>query len=156
MSLVTLFESADRDLITLIKDKLLRFEGAKTSPKQVPGTNLFLKGTSDFLNNIRVTSVLWERGKITIYPIYDFEDALSFQFSGCIMAKFKFHNQYYVAHIHVTKDADDTRKQWTDLIRNTLGLSEITMFKPSEGVYACEILGVITNNGDCYSIGFDN
>lgn len=158
MSIVTLIESNginDRDLVTRIKDKFLRFEGSINPPKQVPATNLFLKGTSDFINDIRITSVLWEKGKITIYPLYDSEDVVSFQFSGCIMAKFKYYNQYYVAHVHVTKDEEDTRKQWIDFIKNSLWVTEITMFKPNEGVYAYEIWGVITSNGDCYSIGFN-
>lgn len=158
MSLIDLIKNTDGNntLFSQIKEKFLTREGlANTPPKQIPAMNLFLKGVTDSINNVNVTSVLWEPGEITVYPLSDVEDAISFQFSGCIMAKFKCNNRYYVAHIHVADNKTDKREQWIDFLTQTKAISEIIMFKPSRGVYAYEIWGIITQDGLCYSVGFD-
>ena len=117
-------------------------------------------GASFTLGELNVQGVFWDEvtKKISVYPVRN--DAISFKFSGCIMARFRIHEVYYVAHIHTDKDQElDCRKAWADFILNNENIiDELIMFKPgSEGTGfptgGCH--GIITRCGQCYTVRID-
>lgn len=75
---------------------------------------------------------LWDEvtKKIAIYP--SLNDAICFNFTGCIMARFRICETYYVAHIHTdTCQSLDCRKAWADFVpKNKNIIDELIMFRP--------------------------
>lgn len=81
------------------------------------GEKFCIYGASNIFDGLDVQAVFWDEvtRKISIYPVRN--DAISFNFSGCIMARFRIHEAYYVAHIHTDTDRNwDCRKTWADFV----------------------------------------
>ncbi len=118
-------------------------------------------GASNIFDGLDVQAVLWDEmtRKISIYPVRN--DAISFNFSGCIMARFRIHEVYYVAHIHTDTDRNwDCRKAWADFVlKNENIIDELIMFKlgsEETGSLNGKCHGIITRNGQCYTIRTDS
>lgn len=101
--------------------------------------------------------VLYVYGKISIYPILPHEDAISFDFSGCYIATFKYKNGKFVAHIAMDGNKD-TVKYWNHIVQEGI-ISDCILYEPTEPFqnlrHKC-YWGLITSDGDCYTIDFEN
>ena len=98
-------------------------------------------------------------------------DAISFQFTGCYLAKVMYNSDYFVFHIH-SSDSDSTADYWNQFIDdNRDRIAEITIFKPAvanekddvmfkylnesdKGIFT--IAGMITVDNECYEILLNN
>lgn len=110
--------------------------------------------------NIDYSVVLYAQCKVTVIPTDN--ATLSFDFSGCYMASFKFNGQRYVAHIaygdNYGRNAYLGATYWNQFItKNVENISEIRLFKPTEWVDQYQgifkhVWGLITERGDCYAI----
>ena len=105
--------------------------------------------------NIQLSAVKWKEGFITLYESK--YDAISFEFMGCLMARFRFKDKYYVAHIHCSHNFElDRRKEWSLFMQTYKPyISDLKIFKPGYFLgndYSGEVWGVITRNGRCFSI----
>lgn len=90
----------------------------------------------------KVDVVIWQEGHITIYPAN--YNSLSFKFSGCLMARFRIDNLYYIAHIHTSISENDCRKQWISFLYQFRDrIEELLIFKPG-----CN--GTIKKGLDCW------
>lgn len=104
----------------------------------------------------KVDIVPWIERYITIYPVT--HDTLSFQFSGCYMARFRIRDTYYIAHIHTSSESlnEDCRSIFARfLCRYKNEIEEFQMFKPWCHRRACGIVkywGLITRAGECYTL----
>ncbi len=102
----------------------------------------------------KVDVVIWQEGHITIYPAN--YDSLSFKFSGCLMARFRIDNLYYIVHIHTSISENDCRKQWTSFLYQFRDrIEELLIFKPGcNGTIkkGLDCWGLITRTGECYTL----
>lgn len=108
--------------------------------------------------------VLWKSAKISIYPWNPYMNAVSFQFSGCIMAAFKWKGKDYIAHIQ--RGETDCMADWIDFIKNDRkDISNLVMFRPDAEAWNRErqilklprdrdvyLWGLITPERHCYSV----
>ncbi|MBY2902230.1 MULTISPECIES: hypothetical protein [Bacteroides] len=119
----------------------------------------------------RLYGVYWRQSNISYYRIAKGADAISFQFTGCYLAKVMYNSDYFVFHIH-SSDSDSTAHYWNQFIDdNRDRIAEITIFKPAvanekddvmfkclnefdEGVFT--IAGMITADNECYEILLNN
>lgn len=114
------------------------------------------KRMSLFTNkNLQLSAVKWLNGCISLYESK--YDAISFQFQGCLMARFRFKDKYYVAHIHCSRDFRlDRRKEWSIFIQTYKSyISDLKIFKPGFFLgndYSGDVWGVITRNGRCFTL----
>ncbi|MDR2937478.1 MAG: hypothetical protein LBU92_00885 [Prevotellaceae bacterium] len=73
-------------------------------------------------------------GRITFCEVPEGCDAISFWFSGCAMAKFKYEGKWYVCHIslHGAGNTYDCREYWNTFVRNRRdsGIENIILFYP--------------------------
>lgn len=106
-----------------------------------------------------VTVVLWHEGLITLQPMSSETDALSFEFSGCTMARFLLKGVYYTAHIHTSDEIhylNDCKDEWIDYVWQQ-GITVLTMFRPDYLRLPNneECWGLISQEGNCYTIGVE-
>lgn len=107
--------------------------------------------------------VLWQHGYVSIQPRNAYMDAISFQFSGCIMAAYEYLGNSYVAHIQ--RGEYDRLNAWLNFVRkNRRDISRLVMFRPDaeewDRVYSLYdtrekdvyLWGVITPRYECYSV----
>lgn len=79
----------------------------------------------------KLTGVFWTKERIAYYSINPNVAAISFQFAGCYMAKFKLNNQWFICHIHSTTERYYDRKgDWNCFVRN-YNLQNLVVFKPT-------------------------
>ena len=102
---------------------------------------------------IKLSAVLWYRGGISVYE--STYDAISFDFSGCLMARFRMDGRYYAAHIHCDDNhQNDSRYVWANFMnlhRNRI--SDLTIFQPGHCLRKFKSTwGIIESDGTCYSI----
>lgn len=145
---------------TLANDLSIRARRDNDGTQQCFGGKFCTYGASHTFNGLKVQAVFWDEAtkKIAIYPVLN--DAISFNFTGCIMARLRICETYYVAHIHTDRCQDlDCRKAWADFVlKNKNIIDELIMFKP--GSKETEPLtgkchGIITRSGQCYTIMID-
>ena len=119
----------------------------------------------------RLYGVYWRQSNISYYRIAKGADAISFQFTGCYLAKVMYNSDYFVFHIH-SSDSDSTADYWNQFIDdNRDRIAEITIFKPAvanekddvmfkylnesdKGIFT--IAGMITVDNECYEILLNN
>ena len=97
-------------------------------------------------------AVIYVRSKISIFPIKQNADALSFEFSGCYMATFKYGTQKYAAHI-ASDGNNDIKKYWNSIVQRGI-ITDCVLFEPTEPLndFSTSCWGLITSSGDCYTI----
>ena len=90
-------------------------------------------------------------------------NVMSFNFSGCLMAKYNTSNGYYVAHIHCDSQlSNDCRSDFVGLLSiNQVRSNDLLLFRPlcNSYLYIPEdfrnirsVAGIITQNNRCYSM----
>lgn len=108
-----------------------------------------------------VDSVLWEPGKVAVYE--SMGDVISFDFSGCLMAKIKSGDLPLYAHIHCdTSVSKDSRYDFVKFLEtNNIQDDQLVLFRPLcddqylhfPQSYDCRyVWGVITKENKCYTI----
>lgn len=104
------------------------FDIQKTCPAfGIP--DLCEKGGRVQLNNHWVDAVIWEYKCISIHEKMPSIDAISFDFSGCVMAVFCLRGTWYSAHIQMGEY--DRALDWIDFIwRERSNLTALGMFRP--------------------------
>ena len=147
-------------LPTLATDLAIRARRDNVETQHCFGEKFCTYGASRTFDGLNVQAVFWDdvTKKIAIYPARN--DAISFNFTGYIMARFRIYETYYVAHIHTDTCRNwDCRKAWADFVlQNKNIIDELIMFKP--GSKETEPLtgkchGIITRCGQCYTIMID-
>lgn len=104
----------------------------------------------------RVAAVLWQEGLVTVLRARKEEDLFSFEFGGCVMARYKREGSPYVAHIHTDTWAErDCRDAWIDYAAYH-GIGRMKLFRPEfppnrRLPSGCEVWGIISAEGNCYS-----
>ncbi len=84
--------------------------------------------------NGRLSAVLYRPDRITFVRLADAQSALiSYEFSGCYLAKFRFRTAWYGAHIATAEAAAHDRKTlWMDFLRTYASdISALAMIRPS-------------------------
>ncbi len=99
--------------------------------------------------------VIYQYGMLSLGR-FAFGIGLSFDFSGCLMASFKYKDKHYLSHIAVD-DRYDGRLDFQNFMQqNDIGPNDFNIFKPCTSDKTCfRSWGLITKAGDCYSIGVD-
>lgn len=86
-----------------------------------------------------LSAVIYEFGYITYMKLPSrYCGAISYEFSGCFMAKLCFKGEWYIFHIATSREiAGDCKIQWLDFLHfHKNDITGITMFKPTlEAVY---------------------
>lgn len=83
------------------------------------------------INDCQLDSVIWKEGGISIHRMPSRMDAISFDFSGCVMAVFCLHGIWYSAHIHMGGSNDCTLK-WIAFVQQIRPhLEALCMFRPN-------------------------
>lgn len=121
-----------------------------------------------------ISYVEWIQTKISFFRIAEGAHAISYKFSGCIMAKFKFQNKWYAAHIATEEKPDrDCKAVWNDFYSEFTAngmLTDVHIFKPyavqeikthhleimdTRNWRKAAVCGVITSTNECYSCILD-
>lgn len=134
--------------------------GLPASEFQIYGANCRLHPNNQprlWFNDITFQIVKWLNGYITLFESP--KDALSFQFTGCVMARFKWGGRWYAAHIHNADPTTanlDRRLTWEQFVIRQ-HINQIVMFQPGANLQdpadnSIETWGVITSNQQCYTI----
>ena len=112
-----------------------------------------MKGSHAHYNPIFYSYVLYEKKRLTVGRFL-FQIGLSFNFSGCLMASFKYKGYEYISHIPV--DGSNCRQQFQEFIyNNCFNPGDFNIFKPFFEPLCCSYWGLITKTGKCYSIGIN-
>lgn len=108
-----------------------------------------------------INMVIWQEGYITVAMV-GHHHTLSFDFSGCCMAKYRLNGKIYTAHIHCDKvKKKDCRRLFIDYINNKhiskdfvifRPLCNIDVFKDFHGISNIMTWGLILNNNHCYTL----
>ena len=113
----------------------------------------------------RLDAVLWKPNQVSF--IKSKNDIVSFEFSGCIMAKIRFlDGRTICAHVHCDSESgSDSRKHFAAYLQaNSQNIKSLHAFRPVCGVpdiahkqfrHPRSVWGVITKENDCYSIVID-
>ena len=113
-------------------------------------------GTRFDWNGSNCAMVFYVPNKISIYPIYSYEDALSFNFSGCYMATFKYEGRKFVAHIAMDWNKDIVN-YWNLIVQRGI-IRDCILFNPTEPFqnlkHKC-YWGLITSDGECFIIDYE-
>lgn len=118
------------------------------------------------LDNMQCDSVIWDNFRTSINLTtfirpYE-EDSISFQFGGCLMARFQYMYLYYIAHIHMGENP--ALNSFCNYIKEDY--YNLIIFRPLKSYrygieidyrnaynqYRIEVMGVIDRNGRCYSV----
>lgn len=109
-----------------------------------------------------IGAVLWQPGKVSFTQ--EKKDIISFDFSGCLMARIRFNSgRVVVAHVHTDENQEnDTREYFaTYLYANRSIIQNIQVFRPvceihdlisEDNTLPRKVCGVITSEAECYSI----
>lgn len=112
--------------------------------------------------NRRLCVVQYEVGKIVCCRTYSSYFCLSFEFSGCYMARFKYNGVSYVCHIYKNSSSQlDCKDIWNHfIVGDAVHLSDVILFNPSlhysNNNKICRklnesVCGIITPTGECFS-----
>ena len=115
-------------------------------------------------NDRRICVVLYEMGRIVCCRTYSSYFCISFEFSGCYMARFKYDGVCYACHIYKNSSSNiDCKDLWNNFIDGAAAqLSDVILFNPflqsteeakklrrnSEEISIC---GIITTEGNCFT-----
>lgn len=122
-----------------------------------------------------ISVVLDSSGKITSKSISRNSVAMSYNFSGCYMAKFCFAGCWFVCHIFCSgpKDSSDCKNTWNSFVKEYChrrgDIDTLILFKPTNSKYnvdywndankfppqQIQIAGLITPDNRCYSLPID-
>lgn len=104
-------------------------------------------------------AVIWINQMITIHAIGPV-DAISFDFTGCVMGTYDLGGTHYAVHIHAMNQT--SRNTWAQYMTANPGITNLVMFYPDVpgaddvkaqlGVYGVEVMGLITAIGECYTL----
>lgn len=108
-----------------------------------------------------IASVLYQDGKITFMKINRMTAAISFDFRGCYMAKFKFRGDWYVVHIYCCEGEPklDCKDTWNEFVRMYREEIEcLILIQPTRAVTINDydklnatVCGLIMPDNQCYS-----
>ncbi|MCM1041642.1 MAG: hypothetical protein NC396_04340 [Bacteroides sp.] len=93
----------------------------------------FIPNGTDYGGHI--AGVMYIEGKIAYVPLpYKQYPAISFQFSGCYMAKLCFKGKWYAFHISTSRETGkDCKEDWNNFLSiHKSDISEIVMCKPTD------------------------
>lgn len=81
-----------------------------------------------------IAAVLYQEGFITYLKIPSYCAAISYQFTGCYMAKLCFKKEWYIFHISTSESSKcDCKSVWREFLNNYKNdISDIFMFKPTD------------------------
>lgn len=97
--------------------------------------------------------VFWQEGMITTVKTTTNTNIFSFGFDGCAMARYQIKGQVYAAHIHSSYDYRvDCRDKWIDYVWQQ-NIIKLRVFRPDIPKNADDCWGLISKEGNCYSIG---
>lgn len=128
-------------------------------------SHIFFKG-GEFTTQsmMKISTVNWMFNEITIWPMGNL-DALSFEFSGCVMAAFQWRGSWYSAHIQMGGEfprwrewgrfISDIRTQITNLIMFRPDSTEQDNIARKYGIRDKEdvrIVGLITTEKECFTL----
>lgn len=120
-----------------------------------------------------ISAVLFQTGIITYSKMSHNRAVISYEFSGCYMARFKFLDSWYICHICClgNNDSGDCKRDWNAFIQEYYHrrgeIENLSLFKPTAGYDAryyniyngfpsqIQVVGLITHDGRCYSIVMD-
>lgn len=122
-------------------------------------TGFLMKGGEIRICGESVAMVLWYPGAVSTWTA-GYRDAVSFDFSGCLMAAYEFGGERRVAHIQ--RGENDRLKDWLDFLRTHRSeISNLVMFRPdadeadrraSQDRSSYLLWGIITAANECYSL----
>lgn len=108
-----------------------------------------------------IASVLDQDGKITFMKINRMTAAISFNFRGCHMAKFKFRGDWYVVHIYCSEgEANlDCKDNWNKFVyMYQKEIEHLILIQPTRAVTIsgyeklnATVCGLIMPDNQCYS-----
>lgn len=117
--------------------------------------------------------IIYKEGFITFGIIAQYMDAISYEFSGCYMAKFFFRGNWYVCHISCKEGTlSDCKDIWTEFTyRYQKEIKHLLLFNPIDNGIVQQIkikcnkdlntsnrfqvCGLITSDNRMYSLCFD-
>lgn len=117
-----------------------------------------------------LTGVFYREGRITYVPLsHGLQPTISFQFSGCFMAKLRFRGTWFAFHISTSESSIyDCKAVWNSFLdRHKREISSIVMFKPTDerSLYdeyirlypkgKATLAGLITEDNVCYTLVYD-
>lgn len=121
--------------------------------------------------NGHLSGVLYRAGKITYVPLpYGQGPVISFEFSGCDMAKLCFRGMWYAFHISTSEYACyDCKSQWKAFLSQyKRDISTLVMFKPTmhrdlfeksdelhRAKWPVTLAGLIAEDNTCYTLVYD-
>ena len=126
-----------------------------TPPDWIDG--IFEIAGGQFLyEDIPYSYVTYYQGEISIAP-FNCKYAMSFNFSGCLMASFKLSGREYVCHI-ASDDFGKRKNNFCNFLKsNHISAGDFTIFKPKLKIKKNSKIGkvhaLISKEGKCYSIG---
>lgn len=96
------------------------------------------------------TAVQFREGSILYYPKSSEEElAISFEFTGCVMAQFYYERTCYVAHIYLAQ-GHDTRESWNLFIKKSAlfhrDIHDLTLFRPFTSINRDHLIRVGNND----------
>lgn len=132
------------------------------SPYNIQYQNTAFRYMGIMINTAKI--VIFEGSRITICSLRRDDYGVSFQFTGCAMAKFKYQGIPYICHIALTGvgNVDDCRILWKKFLNeNRNSITDLVMFKPNRNMPLHNlkienVCGVITPDHQCYSFIVNN
>lgn len=113
-----------------------------------------------------VTVVPYEQGKIVYFPKQNSTIGISFLFTGCYMAQFKYYRTEYIAHISTGLNYD-CKSDWNNFVYNCMDdnrFSDFFLYKPFDDLAAdivgrsyvggsrtLDVCGIIDTSGNWYT-----
>lgn len=152
-----------RSIIDILKDKpSLVSEIARqrdTAQKIIQNIDvdkgIYVYGQKYTISIYPLDAVIWLNKYITL--IESFNDVISFDFGGCVMANFELNGRLYAAHIHNADEnhqAEDARINWIQYVKSN-NITVQSMFRP--GNESLDILNKINSQiqiwGVCTPLG---
>ena len=122
---------------------------------------IYMYGHKYSINGHPLDAVIWWNGCITMIKSYN--DVVSFNFGGCVMANFFMNGDLYVAHIHnADNQREDERINWIKYVKTNNVVIQ-SMFCPGNESFDIlynigshvNIWGVCTPLGKTYSLILD-
>lgn len=150
----------------------LAMQFSKLGNKDIPNVSniQFLKRDEVFQENggtiqymgTTVNFTQYKSGYIYFHEVQSNAIAISYDFSGCAMAKVMMSNgRAYVFHIFLNDNSRDCRRYWNSFVRNGIIsgiISDIVLFKPFEP-FKLNLrstrefaIGIVDSNNQCISI----
>lgn len=117
---------------------------AKKMPERI-----YLYGSTMQILQHRVDAVIWCESMVSHMKARPNKYAISFEFSGCFMARYCIGSETHIAHIHCADLSNwnlDARFYW---IKHITSYSKCTIFKPIDRY---EVFGQSARNVECWGV----